>query len=416
MKIYVSWSGELARQASEILRSSLQRVFPTLDVWITGSDISVGMRWVDEIHNAVRTSALAILCVTKESRSSPWINFELGMLVASGSRVVPWVIDLDPSELSGPLAQYQAADSFERLVRVIVDVDPKSGTAEHAHIAEWSREFDESIRHLTGRSSRSSVIRTSDDLADRLNAATSARNIDELRSVRAVMATYTRADPALVRALLKAHMTLRDFEGVIESFETFSDVVDGSGECQSLLGLALVRTKRYERAIPVLIAARQLAPHDPEIVAVLGQAYKNHWRMTGAEDSLRLAVEAYVESFQLDPSHYYSGLNAVELLHLIGDDQSIARRDRLLPEVERGVRQEILRDPDSPWAFASLLELAVIKEERAEAESAAERLQMHDRLVRLSTAEQLRLLLGAEAPGRKTVDWVQDIISRLLER
>jgi hypothetical protein len=413
MKIYVSWSGELARRASEFLRSSLTQAFPELDVWMTGSDISPGMRWVDEIQNAVRTSDLAIVSVTKESRSSPWINFELGLLVASGSRVVPWVIDLEPSELSGPLAQYQATHSLDGIVRVIVDVDPKSRPPKPARVAELSREFDEYIRHLTGRGSRGSTTRTANEWVDRLDAAVSASNVDELRSIRAAVAMQGSADLPLVRALLTAHRKLRDFEGLIETFETFRDTAKGSAECQSQLAFALLRTERYERAISVLLEARQLAPHDSEIVALLGQAYKNRWRETGAEESLRRAVDAYVEGFQLDPSAYYLGINAVELLHIIGDDKSISLRDRLLPDVESRVRHAVELEPHIPWGFASLLELAVVKNDRAEAEEAAASLQRHEPFVRASTAKQLRMLSGARERGNEIDDWVQDLISRL---
>lgn len=413
MKVYVSWSGELARHASEVLRYCLGLAFPRLDVWVTESDIAGGLRWVDEIQSAIRTSDLAIVCVTKDSLLSPWINFELGILAASGSRVVPWVIDLEPSELRGPLAQYQAADSLERLIRAIAELDNGSAPPERARVAEWSREFDERIRHLTGRGLGGSTTWASDEWGHRLEAAVSTHNLDELRSIRAATATHSGTGLPMVRALLHAHMKLRDFEGLIESYETFRDAAEGNAECQSLLAFALLRTDQYEKAISVLLATRQLAPDNPEILGLLGQAYKNHWRKTGVGDSLRHAVDAYAEGFQLAPSLYHLGTNAVELLHLLGDDRSIALRDRLLPAVERSARQEFERDPNDPWALASLLEMAIVKNEPAEAEELARRLQAHDPWVRSSTARQLHALSGAETPEHEPADWVRELIIRL---
>jgi hypothetical protein len=51
----------------------------------------------------------AIICVTLSNRSSPWLHFEAGAIakVVEDSRVCPYLLDLAPSDLAGPLAQFQ---------------------------------------------------------------------------------------------------------------------------------------------------------------------------------------------------------------------------------------------------------------------------------------------------------------------
>jgi hypothetical protein len=51
-----------------------------------------------------------VICVTRENASSPWIQFEAGSLAKSfdESRVIPLLLDMEFSEISGPLAQFQA--------------------------------------------------------------------------------------------------------------------------------------------------------------------------------------------------------------------------------------------------------------------------------------------------------------------
>lgn len=50
------------------------------------------------------------MCVTPENVNSPWILFESGALAKSleSGRVIPILLDLDFSGISGPLAQFQA--------------------------------------------------------------------------------------------------------------------------------------------------------------------------------------------------------------------------------------------------------------------------------------------------------------------
>src|SRR5690606_27269101 len=80
-----------------------------------------------------------IMCLTPENIHSPWILFEAGALAKSmqDAKVVPLLLNLEFSEISGPLAQFQAkkvlATDVEEIVRAI------NGTAD-------SGEPDERVR------------------------------------------------------------------------------------------------------------------------------------------------------------------------------------------------------------------------------------------------------------------------------
>jgi len=56
---------------------------------------------------------VGIVCVSRENQSAPWLNFEAGALAKNleSSRVVPLIINLKPSEVQQPLAQFQAKEA-----------------------------------------------------------------------------------------------------------------------------------------------------------------------------------------------------------------------------------------------------------------------------------------------------------------
>jgi len=66
--------------------------------------------WSNEIAAAVRKSGFAILCVTQDSLSSPWLQFEAGALWrgADESGVCPLLFEVSVDDLPGPLKLFQA--------------------------------------------------------------------------------------------------------------------------------------------------------------------------------------------------------------------------------------------------------------------------------------------------------------------
>lgn len=71
------------------------------------SDLTAGSNWNSEIARQLVQARAGIICVTDENKNSPWLLFEAGALTRSAN-VHLYLIDLDPSEIAGPLAQFQA--------------------------------------------------------------------------------------------------------------------------------------------------------------------------------------------------------------------------------------------------------------------------------------------------------------------
>ncbi len=125
MRVFLSWSGSRSNQVAQVLRDWLPGVIQATRPYFSPDDIAKGARWNTEISLELQESKIGILCVTAENLTAPWLMFEAGALAKSldSSRVIPLLIDVEPSDLIGPLSQFQAAKfdrvDLRRLTKVI---------------------------------------------------------------------------------------------------------------------------------------------------------------------------------------------------------------------------------------------------------------------------------------------------------
>jgi hypothetical protein len=108
MKIFISWSGARSKAIAEILSDWVKCVLQATRPWLSTRDIDRGALWFSEIHDQLKDTSVGIVCLTQENKIRPWILFEAGALAKglSSSRVCTFLIDLKPSDLQDPLAQF----------------------------------------------------------------------------------------------------------------------------------------------------------------------------------------------------------------------------------------------------------------------------------------------------------------------
>ncbi|MGK3120484.1 TIR domain-containing protein [Pseudomonas corrugata] len=108
MKVFVSWSGQRSKEVAELLSDWIKCVLQASQPWISTRDIDKGAIWFSEISDQLRETAAGIVCLTQENKNKPWILFETGALAKglSTNRVCTFLIDLSPSDIEDPLAQF----------------------------------------------------------------------------------------------------------------------------------------------------------------------------------------------------------------------------------------------------------------------------------------------------------------------
>jgi hypothetical protein len=116
MKVFVSWSKPLSHEIAELLREWLPDVIQEIETWVSTEDIAKGQRWNAEVSAALDETRQGVFCVTQENVGEAWLNFEAGAIAKSvqGSLARPVLIDLRPSQVTGPLAQFQATTLLDQ--------------------------------------------------------------------------------------------------------------------------------------------------------------------------------------------------------------------------------------------------------------------------------------------------------------
>lgn len=136
MKIFISWSGPRSQAMAEALKEWLPNVIQAVDPWVSSSDIDAGMRWTPALAEELQQTQLGILCLTAENLNAPWLLFEAGALskIIDKSRVCPYLLGLEPTDVVGPLAQFQAVaaekDGTKKLLQTINHVQRENALPE----------------------------------------------------------------------------------------------------------------------------------------------------------------------------------------------------------------------------------------------------------------------------------------------
>jgi tetratricopeptide (TPR) repeat protein len=183
-------------------------------------------------------------------------------------------------------------------------------------------------------------------------------------------------------ALLKAErfdFALEQLELGLEIDPANTKGLHAKGVCLQRLAIAGHAGHSLERARMHYRNVLQEFPNDPETWALLGRVDKDAWmaawRTPGKtpaqmreeaayEDPLlRAAIDSYATGFQRNPGHYYSGINALALMHLHRHLKGISREDREMATLAGAVRfgAEWERDEQQRyWALVTLGDLEVL--------------------------------------------------------
>lgn len=130
MKVFISWSGLTSKAIAEALRNWIPGVLQAVKPYFSPDDIAKGSIWSSEISKELEESRIGIICLTRNNLSAPWILFEAGALSKNidKSKVCPILFGVEPTDLEGPLVQFQAAKfSEDELRRVIIMMNTELG-------------------------------------------------------------------------------------------------------------------------------------------------------------------------------------------------------------------------------------------------------------------------------------------------
>lgn len=125
MKVFLSWSGPKSQAVAVAFHDWLPYVIQNAKPFISTGDIDKGKRWSEVLAKELSEVAYGIICITQGNFKEPWINFEAGAIskAIDISYVSPFLYNVKPEQIQGPLQQFQFTvnrkDDVFNLVRSI---------------------------------------------------------------------------------------------------------------------------------------------------------------------------------------------------------------------------------------------------------------------------------------------------------
>ncbi|MCZ4570351.1 hypothetical protein AS590_25865 [Prescottella equi] len=146
LKIFISWSGDLSREITKVIRRWIPKIFDRVDPWMSDIDVEAGTRALQLIEESLNESSFGIIVVTTANQDSTWLNFEAGALSKrfdnSLARVVPVLVNFDDFyQITGPIRQFQGVmlnrDGMRKLLQSICQVTGAEWTDVESRF-DWS--------------------------------------------------------------------------------------------------------------------------------------------------------------------------------------------------------------------------------------------------------------------------------------
>ena len=212
MKVFLSWSGERSNQVADSLRSWLPKVLQAVKPWMSEEDISSGTRWSAEIANELKESKVGIICITPENQHNPWIMFEAGALskTLSETFVCPYLHNITPGQLSGPMSQFQAnVASREGTFKIVqtlnkaLDTPNRIGSELEEIFEVWWPKLEEKLLKIPDTPKEKMQTRSAEDLLEEVLNNTR----EQLRREEVRLKSFEKRD--------------KDMDSMVKSMETF---------------------------------------------------------------------------------------------------------------------------------------------------------------------------------------------------
>jgi len=255
-----------------------------------------------------------------------------------------------------------------------------------------------------------------------------ARELGDAASVEQIESSLGEFDAVELGVLVELFLTWRalsKWDRMISVYEKLPQPLKRSVMMREQLGFALNRANRRSEALKVLEAVVQEQGPNSETLGLIGRIYKDQWIQARSQKQIRMAlgyldkaISAYIAGFEADSRDAYPGINAVTLLDFKGDEESLRQKDELLPVVKFAMERRLKNTRLIYWDYATLLELAVLKNNETEAfQHLSEALtSVREPWEAATTANNLRLILESRQEQDAAQPWLVEIIGELEKR
>lgn len=264
-------------------------------------------------------------------------------------------------------------------------------------------------------------VRYSAETKRALAEARSRQNVARLAEIEASFGDLGAIETGVLVDLFLSYRAVQQWGRMVALYERFPAELRRSVLVREQLAFALNRSGDRTAAIRELEGVLHEQGPSSETCGLLGRVYKDLWMQarTGDESLARgyldRAIAAYVRGFEADWRDAYPGVNALTLLEIKGDDASLKTKADLLPVVRFAVQQRLKSSKPDYWDHATLLELAVLAGDEADAgEALSDALSsVREPWEPATTASNLRLISNARNARGAPTPWLEASIGSL---
>jgi tetratricopeptide (TPR) repeat protein len=258
------------------------------------------------------------------------------------------------------------------------------------------------------------------DIKQKLAQAREKESAKAMVAIERQMGDLCSVESGAIVDLLLSYRAVSAWKEMVALVKRMSKSLARSALVQEQYGLALNRAGRSAEAEQVLLDLIKRRGPSSETYGILGRVYKDRWQAAKkkgnvalARGALKKAADTYLRGFEADWRDAYPGVNAVTLMEL--QDPPDPRGTQLIPVVRYAVERRIAGGRPDYWDYATLLELAALANDGGRAMDAlGDAFTCRpERWMRITTADNLAMILEARARRKETQPWLKDIERQL---
>jgi len=192
-----------------------------VEPWVSSEDIPKGTRWGIQLASELEGTHSGIICLVHDNLTEPWLNFEAGALSKSivTARIHPFLVGMNPGELTGPVAQFQATRYSKDDTRKLIHALNSDAGAASLSTEKVNRSFDVCWPNLESRLEPLHLESFKDLIGDPPGPRETQRDLtaEELNILRVIANNSEGLSPDEAQGLVPLHT--QHIQHIMESLE-----------------------------------------------------------------------------------------------------------------------------------------------------------------------------------------------------
>lgn len=265
-------------------------------------------------------------------------------------------------------------------------------------------------------------LQYSEKIKQSLWEARDEKSVDSVKAIEESLDKLDGVETGVIVDLFLSYRGLSAWEEMIHLHDKMPVTLQDSIMIQEQLGFALNRAGQKEKAIRVLEDVIKKNGPSSESCGLLGRVYKDQWQQALKDNQtfkaggyLEKAIETYIQGYKTDIRDAFPGINAVTLLDIQGDEESLTTKTELLPVVKFVASQRLNSSTPDYWDFATMLEISVLENEPEKSRKWLRKAlaDVRESWEPETTANNLKMILSARQKRGENIDWLKAIVDEL---